>query len=65
MVMRQTNYSREMAESKLDELKDPILVIRQYLAKPAKMDIPKKDDPSQLIHRTIQKFMEEAFEKGR
>lgn len=61
MIMNQTNYTREEAEVKLAELKDPVTVIRQYLT-PSKSELPPKpEDASQMIHKTIRKFMEEAF----
>ena len=64
MIMNQTNYGREEAEAKLNELKDPVTVIREYLAPSLskKTDAIEKD-ASQLIHKTIRKFMEEAFDQ--
>lgn len=64
MIMNQTNYSREEAVAKLDELKDPVAVIRDYLAPPSpKRNEVREKDASQLIHKTIRKFMEEAFDQ--
>jgi len=62
LVMNQTNYTREEAAAKLKELKNPIAVIRQYLAPPKVAAVAEKD-ASQLIHKTIRKFMEEAFDQ--
>lgn len=62
MVMSHTNYTKEEAEARLLELKTPIAVIRNYLAKPKEEKVLEKD-ASQLIHHSIRKFMEEAFDK--
>ena len=62
MVMNQTNYTREEAAAKLEELKNPIAVIRHYLASPKVVTVAEMD-ASQLIHKTIRQFMEEAFDQ--
>lgn len=58
-IMSQTNYDKEEAIQKLEELKNPVDVVRDYLGV-----LPKKAktrDASQLIHHSIRKFMEDAF----
>lgn len=63
LVMNQTNYSQEEAVQKLKEFKNPVDVIRDYLGASPKKDTPQ--DPSQLIHHSIRKFMEDAFSAKR
>jgi hypothetical protein len=62
LIMNHTNYTRDEAVAMLAEHKDPLLVIRKYMAPPKKVEAPPLD-AAQLIRHTIHKFMEEAFEK--
>ena len=62
-IMSQTNYTKEEAIQKLEELKNPIDVVRDYLGASKKKTDPK--DASQLIHHSIRKFMEDAFSNKR
>jgi hypothetical protein len=55
-ICRQTNYTLEEAEEKLLELKDPVLVIRHYLA--AKPQEKKEKTVNQMIYNEISKFTE-------
>ena len=65
MIMRQTDYTRETAQQKLQEHKNDIMsVIREYMAPSsnASAQVPKKS-VNQQIYKEIRGMMDEAAKR--
>ena len=63
IVMRQTNYSKEISLQKLEELNfDVEMVIRDYM-KPKKKKQPKLKSLNQRIYKEIRFLLDKEIEK--
>jgi len=58
-ICSQTNYTEAEAQAKLEELGDPVAVIRDYLKPPSKPATVVS--PHQMIFQEIGKFMEDKY----
>jgi hypothetical protein len=58
-ICSQTNYTEDEARAKLDELGDPVAVIRDYLKPPKKQAIVVS--AHQMVFQEIGKFMEDKY----
>jgi hypothetical protein len=58
LICRQTDYSREEARAKLEELGDPIQVIRGYMPAAPKKAVSR--NPQQTLYDELNKFVEDT-----
>ena len=61
LVCRQTSYTREEALEKLEDLKDPVRVIKAYMNPPQPLRTLR--NTHQMIYHEISKFVEESSQQ--
>ena len=58
LICRQTDYSREEARAKLEEMGDPIKVIQGYMPPAPKKTVSR--NPQQTLYYELNKFVEDT-----